>query len=352
MRTRIVAIDPVRPEAGRIALAAGIIKKGGLVAFPTETVYGIGANAFDPKACLKIFRAKGRPADNPLIVHISSIAQLRSVAVSVPRDIERVLGVLWPGPVTFVFKKSSRVAKEATAGLDSVAVRMPAHPIALRLIEASGVPIAAPSANTSSRPSPTDARHVIHDLNGKVDMIIDGGPALFGIESTVIDATKKPYTLLRPGAFTLEELRKYIGEITAPSEHDASRPRAPGMKYRHYAPRKRLVVVEGRSLLIKAAGIARGRKVAVLCSDELARQLGRGATSIRLGSERNMYEITRNLFGALRSLDRTKAEIGLIQSFPKSGIGFALMDRITRASGSAPLSSEKALRKVLEQRSK
>jgi L-threonylcarbamoyladenylate synthase len=349
MRTRIIAINPVKPEKDRIALAAGIIRNGGLVAFPTETVYGIGANALDPKACLKIFSAKGRPADNPLIVHISSLAQLRSVAVGVPRDIERVLGMLWPGPVTFVLKKSRSVAKEATAGLESVAVRMPAHPIALRLIDACGVPIAAPSANTSSRPSPTDARHVIQDLDGKVDMIIDGGAALFGIESTVIDATKKPYTLLRPGAFTVEELQRYIGKITVPLKHDASRPKAPGMKYRHYAPRKRLVVVASKKLLLEAAAMMHDRNIAVLCSNELAEKLKPGVMSIKLGSESNLYEIARNLFGALRELDRTGAEMGLIQSFPKNGIGFALMDRIARASGSVPLSSEKELEKVLEQ---
>ena len=349
MHTRIIAIDPIKPEPCKIRLAADIVRKGGLVAFPTETVYGIGANALDPEACLKIFRAKGRPADNPLIVHICSMAQLRQVAASVPRDIRRVLGVLWPGPVTFVLKKNRRVAKEATAGLDSVAVRMPAHPIALRLIEASGVPIAAPSANTSSRPSPTDARHVMQDLNGKVDMIIDGGSTLFGIESTVIDATTRPYTLLRPGAFTIEELQRHIGRIVVPSRHDTSRPRAPGMKYRHYAPRKQLVVVANKKLLIEAASLVGSKKIAVLCSDELAERLKPGVAGIKLGSERNMYEITRNLFGALRRLDRTGADLGLIQSFPKAGMGFALMDRIVKASGSAPLSSEKALRKILGQ---
>jgi L-threonylcarbamoyladenylate synthase len=349
MRTRIITIDPIKPEKDRIALAAGIIRNGGLVAFPTETVYGIGANALDPKACLKIFRAKGRPADNPLIVHISSLAQLRRVAVSVPRDIERVLDVLWPGPVTFVLKKSRIVAKEATAGLESVAVRMPAHPIALRLIEASGVPIAAPSANTSSRPSPTDARHVIQDLDGKVDMIIDGGATLFGIESTVIDATTRPYTLLRPGAFTVEELQKYIGKIAVPLKHDASKPKSPGTKYRHYAPRKRLVVMASKRLLLEAAAMMRSRNVAVLCSNELAKSLKPGVMSIRLGSESNLYEIARNLFGALRALDRTSAEMGFIQSFPKSGIGFALMDRIVKASGSSPLSSKRELERVLGQ---
>lgn len=346
-RTRILVMDPVRPDPRKIGVAARVIRSHGTVAFPTETVYGIGADAFDAGACLKVFKAKGRPADNPMIVHVASFAQLEQVARSVPRKIERAMRALWPGPVTFVLPKARSIPPEVTGGLDTVAVRMPAHPIALQLIRESGVPIAAPSANISSRPSGTDAEHVIHDLYGKVDMIIDGGSALFGVESTVIDATSRPYALLRPGAFTVDELRMRLGRIVLPRKSGASRPRSPGMKYKHYAPQKRLILVAGRALLLRAPGLARRRKLAVLCSDELAKRLPPEAAAIRLGSERNMYEITRNFFGALRELDGSDADLGLMQSFPRKGIGLALMDRAFRASGARIVSSAVELEEAL-----
>ena len=336
--TEIIAIDPINPEADRIRRAAKVIKEGGTVAFPTETVYGLGADAFDERACEKIFRAKDRPADNPLIVHICSMKQLHDAAVGASDSLIKSIGMLWPGPVTLILKKNARISNAATAGLNTVAVRMPSNPIALRLIEESGVPIAAPSANLATKPSPTKADHVVQDLDGRVDVIIDGGETEFGIESTIIDMTRKPCVLLRPGAFTVEELEKYFGKIKVPKGlnrklDDSEVALAPGMKYRHYAPKKRLIVVEGRrSLLESVEKLSGSKRVAVLCSNELAKEIPKGVEVIELGSEANLYEITRRLFDSFRLLDQTRADIGVIQTFPEKGIGLALMNRIGKAS--------------------
>ncbi len=335
--TEVIRINPINPQAERIKKAAKVIKAGGTVAFPTETVYGIGANAFDQKACMSIFRIKGRPADNPLIVHICSIRQLHDVAEGISGSVLKSARIVWPGPVTLILKKNARISKAATAGLKTVAVRMPAHPIALRLIEASGVPIAAPSANLSTRPSPTRAEHVVQDLDGKADLIIDGGDTEFGVESTIIDMTRRPFVLLRPGAFTVEELERHLGKIRVPKginrQHKGA-VIAPGMKYRHYAPRTRLVAIDGRQLLLEGAKrLSKDWKIAVLCSDEMAKSLKlRNVKAIRLGSEKSPYEIAKNLFDSFRLLDRTGARMGLIQTFPERGIGLAIMNRITKAS--------------------
>ena len=334
--TEVITIDPINPEIGRIRRAARAIREGGTVAFPTETVYGLGANAFDQKACERIFSIKRRPADNPLIVHICSMRQLHEV-VKVSEPLLKLARIVWPGPITFILNKNTRISDAATAGLKTVAVRMPAHPIALKLIEESGVPIAAPSANLSTRPSPTKAEHVMQDLDGRVDIIIDGGDTLFGVESTIIDLRKKPYTLLRPGPFTIEELRKYFGRIRVPRDMmnkkiESGAALAPGMKYRHYAPRKRMIAIEGKELLLKGVErLSEGRRVAVLCSNELARKV-RNAEIIEMGSEKNPYEITKRLFDSFRLLDRTTADIGVVQTFPERGIGLALMNRIVKAS--------------------
>ena len=338
MMTEIIAIDPINPQADRIKRAAKIIKQGGTVAFPTETVYGLGANAFDQKACLSIFAIKKRPADNPLIVHIHNMRQLHDVAEGMSETVLKSARILWPGPVTLILKKSARISNAATAGLKTVAVRMPAHPIALSLIAASGVPIAAPSANLSTKPSPTRVEHVIQDLDGKADMIIDGGNTEFGVESTIIDMTKRPFVLLRPGAFAIEELEKHLGRIKVPKDINRQLNSgvaiAPGMKYRHYAPRKRLIAIEGRMLLLEGvAMLSKDGKIAVLCSNELAKGLKiKNVKIIRLGSEKNQYEIAKNLFDSFRMLDKTDAGMGVIQTFPERGIGLAIMNRITKAS--------------------
>ena len=335
--TEIIVIDPINPQIDRIRRAAKVIKEGGTVAFPTETVYGLGADAFNQKACESIFSIKGRPADNPLIVHICSIRQLQDVAVGVNEDVLKPARIVWPGPVTLILEKNARISDAATAGLQTVAVRMPAHPISLKLIEESGVPIAAPSANLSTKPSPTKFEHVVQDLDGKADVIIDGGDSEFGIESTIINLTTKPCTLLRPGAFTVEKLENYFGKIEIPKNinrqlNDEDVALAPGMKYRHYAPKKRLVAIEGRDLLLDGIRkLSKSMKVAVLCSSELAKE-AKGTETIEMGSEKNMYEITRRLFDSFRLLDRTGADIGVIETFPEKGIGLALMNRIAKAS--------------------
>lgn len=344
MMTEIISINNINPEISKIRIAASVIKNGGIVVFPTETVYGMGANAFDINACQKIFDIKNRPMDNPLIVHIYKMEQLHEVAMDVSEDVQKTLRVLWPGPITFIFRKNSKVPNEVTGGLGTVAVRMPAHPIALRLIEESGTPIAAPSANIASKPSPTKARHAVDELNGKVDMIIDGGDALFGIESTIINLTSKPYSLLRPGAFTVQELERYFGEIEIPKGlnkpiMDSDIALAPGTKYKHYSPEKMLVAIEGRELMLQAIEIvSRRKKIAVLCSNELAEKL-KGVKTIKLGSEKNLYEIAQSLFDSFRILDKLDVDIGLIQSFSQTGMGLAVMNRIIKASGEEPLTS-------------
>jgi L-threonylcarbamoyladenylate synthase len=348
--TKVLRINPINPQAEMIREAASIIKAGGLVAFPTETVYGIGADAFNGDACKNIFKVKNRPMDNPLIVHISKIAQLGDIARDVPDDLGNALKILWPGPVTFRLKKNANVPYETTAMLDTVSVRMPAHPVALRLIEGSGTPIAAPSANISTRPSGTRAEHVINDFDGKIDIILDGGDTAFGLESTIIDATVKPYLLLRPGAFTVEELRKYL-DVDVPDSINKNkshaRPVAPGMKYRHYAPNAKLLAIDAE-FLIKATGLLpKEMNYAVLCSDEMAEKIGTRANVIRLGSINDLYGIAKNLFDAFRDLDRKGVGLALVQTFSERGIGLALMNRIIKASNSEPIRSEEELRNAL-----
>lgn len=352
--TKILRINQINPESGMINEAADIIKDGGLVVFPTETVYGIGADAFNADACKKIFAAKGRPSDNPLIVHIANLEQLNKVASDTTKEFLDIAKILWPGPVTFILSKRNGMPDEVTSGLGSVAVRMPAHPIALRLIEASGTPIAAPSANISQRPSGTRIDHIIKDFDGKVDAIIDGGNSAFGLESTIIDARARPYVLLRPGAFTLEELQKYLGKILIPEnlniELDSSKAAiAPGMKYRHYSPEKRLIAVSDNSVLMKLGEIKTEKRIIVLCSNEISEIIGVGIRTLRLGSERDLYGIARNLFDALRKIDGMDIDVAIIQSFPERGIGLAVMNRIMKASGSNAVGSIKEIDECLNQ---
>ncbi len=324
--------------------AAAIIRDGGIVVFPTETVYGIGADALNADACARIFAVKSRPADNPLIVHISKLDQLGNVAAGFDAKFREAARILWPGPVTFILKRSESIPNAVTAGLDTVAVRMPAHPIALRLIDASGTAIAAPSANISTRPSATTAEHVMEDFDGKVDAIIDGGHSAFGLESTIIDMSRERPVLLRPGAFTVEELEKYLGKITIPEsiDRESDSAIAPGMRYRHYAPNKMLVVVRDNNMLLKLDGIT--KKIIVLCSNERADMIGSKVRTMRLGSEANLYEIAKNLFSSFRKLDGMDVDLAIIQSFPRRGIGLAIMNRIVKASDSKEVGSLEELR--------
>ncbi len=332
--TEIIKINPTNPEPELIERAAGYIKQGKLVAFPTETVYGLGADAFNADAALNVFKAKNRPPDNPLIVHISSIEQLGTVATGISEKIEAIARKVWPGPITFVLKKAERVPYAVTGNMDTVAVRMPAHPIALALIEKSS-PIAAPSANLSTKPSPTNASHVINDLYGKIDAIIDGGDTFFGVESTIVSLVGEP-VLLRPGPFTVEELEGIFGKISIPDEvreaRQSEKALAPGMKYRHYAPKTPLFVVYCSMDEIVGELDRLHADYSIICSNETAEGLGKHSAML-LGSRSNMYEIAKNLFSILRSIDALNSKFCIIEAFDERGIGLAVMNRIKKASG-------------------
>ncbi len=354
VQTRVLKVDPLYPDKQAIEIAAEVIKKGGLVVFPTETVYGLGADTFNPEACTKIFKAKNRPMDNPLIVHIYSFDQLFEVAQDISDEILNKLKIVWPGPLTLILKKRPGVPKEVTAGLDTVAVRMPAHPVALELIKTSQTPIAAPSANLATKPSPTLAEHVIEDLYGKVDVILDAGRTFFGVESTIIDVTKNPPVLLRPGPFSVEELKEIFGEIIVPDEARGigyfKVALAPGMKYKHYAPSKKLIVVEDRSIYREVIDmVSKKYKVAALGTDEMLKEIERNdIVKIRLGSDKNLYEVSKNLFDAFRQLDYSNAEIGIIHGFPERGIGLAIMNRARKASGLSIVRTLDDVKKYIE----
>ncbi|GGT99279.1 translation factor Sua5 [Sulfodiicoccus acidiphilus] len=337
----MLTVDPLNPQAEVIAEAAKVIRSGGLVAFPTETVYGLGANAYDPQAATRIFLAKGRPSDNPLIVHIADKEQLFEVATEVPEKALEIAEVFWPGPLTIILRKTDKIPPQTTGGLDTVAIRMPAHPVALQLIKESGVPIAAPSANRSGKPSPTTASHVVEDLFGVVELILDGGNVFFGVESTVVDLTKEPPILYRPGPLGPEDLEKYLGRVELPDVARgmvfAEKAMAPGMKYRHYAPEKKLLVVEKRSELDNVVRLLANRMdVALLASKETINALkGIPKCNIELGSSSDLYEIAKNLFGAFRALDKSECQVGVMEPFPERGIGLAIMNRARKASGMA-----------------
>ncbi|MBS7622172.1 threonylcarbamoyl-AMP synthase [Candidatus Bathyarchaeota archaeon] len=338
--TVICRVDPLEPDRSILRRAAEIVRQGGLVAFPTETVYGLGANALDPAAVKKIFHAKGRPLDNPLIVHVASIDQIYMLAKRIPREAEALIERFFPGPLTIVLEKEPIVPDETTASLPTVAVRMPDHKVASRLIEESGIPIAAPSANKAGRPSPTRAQHVLQDLEGEVDMIIDGGATRLGLESTVVDLTVNPPELLRPGAVTFEMLRKVVRTVQVhPSVlQDVSyggAVRSPGMKYRHYAPRAELIVVVGdqqnvqmkieqliRELSPKKLRIGVARTTGKLYNASHLEELGR-----------SKQEIARDLFDVLRRFDEANVDVIFAEGIDERGLGLAIMNRLKKASG-------------------
>ncbi len=326
--------------AENIETAAGLIRRGELVAFPTETVYGLGANGLDGAAVTRIFEAKGRPADNPLILHIADMAQLAPLIGGPPPETAKALAqAFWPGPMTMVMKKSAAVPDEVTAELDTVAVRMPSHPDALRLLTAAGVPVAAPSANRSGRPSPTTAAHVLEDMNGRIPLILDGGPCAVGLESTVVDVTGGVPRVLRPGGVTPEMIRRTLGAVQVDESalrplHEGETARSPGMKYRHYAPKGRLTIVRGEDAKVAAAiaaaydaATAAGEKCAILAPSGAPY----GGRAVRpLGD--TPREIAANLFAALREMD----EMGVTRMFAEAvdtgGLGLAVMNRLGRAA--------------------
>ena len=318
--------------------ARDVLKNGGLVSFPTETVYGLGADALNPAACKKIYEAKGRPSDNPLIVHAASLKEARSVAVFDKRA-EIMAQHFWPGPLTLVLKKQPCVPDEVTGGLDTVAVRVPCHSTARKLLEQSGMFIAAPSANLSGRPSPTQAAHVIDDMDGRIDMIIADDSVNVGLESTIIDMTVDIPVILRPGAVTKEDAQEVLGENVTFAKEDAGEgsPKAPGMKYRHYAPRAEMHIVWGDVEKMSAtinemaaeAG-SEGRKVFILSGDDTADRYTSGEV-VCLGG--NGHEVSVNLFKALRRCDDEGADVILSEGFEETGIGRAIMNRLIKASG-------------------
>ena len=345
MNTKLVKIkDSEQIEDRELMEAARIIREGGLVAFPTETVYGLGANALDEEAAKKIYAAKGRPSDNPLIAHISCMEELEPLVSRIPEAGRRLAEAYWPGPLTMVFPKSGRVPYGTTGGLDTVAVRMPSDPVANRLIALAGVPVAAPSANTSGRPSPTTAQHVWQDMNGKIEMILDGGPVGIGVESTIVDVSGSVPTLLRPGAVTMEMLRETAGEveidpaIQGPPREDL-RPKAPGMKYRHYAPHADLLLVEGdlddvigRINFLAKEKLGQKYRVGVICTDETWGRYRYG--EIRSVGKRSREEtIAHNLFSVLREFDDLEVDYIYSESFSREHLGEAIMNRLTKAAG-------------------
>ncbi|MDG6928256.1 MAG: threonylcarbamoyl-AMP synthase [Nitrososphaerota archaeon] len=336
MNTEIIKVDPIEPDRKSVMRAARIIRKGGIVAFPTETVYGLGADAFNEAAAGKIFEAKGRPRDNPLIVHLKGAEQLELVSL-VNEEIMNVARKVWPGPVTLVLPRAHDLPDPVTSGLKTVAVRVPAHPVALALIELSGTPIAAPSANLAGKPSPTNAKHVIEDLQGRVDAIIDAGETFFGVESTIVNLAVNPPVLLRPGALGTEELEPIIGKITVPEEahgYESEVAIAPGMKYRHYAPAKRVVLAGDRKNYLKILERSAGCGIpAAICSEEMKPAVDAlGIRSIIIGRESDLYTVARGLFSSLRILDETDADFGVAQPFDERGIGLAIMNRLRKAT--------------------
>ncbi len=338
--TRVLQVDPVNPEPEVVAKAAALLRDGDVVAFPTETVYGLGANALDGEAVGRIFAAKGRPSDNPLIVHIADTAQLEGLVASVPAKAERLMDCYWPGPLTLVMHKGPAVPPEVTGGLDTVGIRMPDHPVALALIRAAGVPVAAPSANVSGKPSPTAAEHVLEDLAGRIPAVLDGGETGVGVESTVLDVTTDPPVILRPGGVTREELEAAIGPVELASmSGECEKPRSPGMKYRHYAPRAPLILVDGpvlemqekiRDLAMEYA--EEGKRVGILCSAE-SRGVYVASVVLEYGARGDLAGIASDLFATLRAFDRHQVDVIIAEGVPEEGLGLAIMNRLRRAAG-------------------
>ena len=331
-------MQTLRLKAGQAEQAAAILRRGGLVGIPTETVYGLGANGLDGEAVARIFAAKGRPQDNPLILHIPSADHLERYCTDIPDLACALAEAYWPGPLTMILRRRPIVPDVVTAGLDTVGMRCPSHPVCRAILEAADVPVAAPSGNTSGRPSPTTAAHMWEDMDGKIDAIVDGGPCSVGVESTIVDLTETPPRLLRPGGITLEQLENVLGEVAVDPAVTrlmgaGERPRAPGMKYRHYAPRAPVTVVAGDPQK-SAAYIAAhaGREDGVICFDEFA-FLFTGQEVEKLGPAADKGEQARHIFDALRAFDHTRVKAIWAQCPDPSGLGLAITNRLNKAAG-------------------
>lgn len=343
MITEIIKIDTNNIDYKWIQKAAYILKQGGLVAFPTETVYGIGANALSETAIKKIYTAKGRPSDNPLIVHIGHVDDVNEYAQNISEVAKKLMNKFWPGPLTLIFKKKPIINETITGGLDTVAIRLPANEIARAIIKEAKLPIAAPSANRSGKPSPTRAKHVIEDLGGRVDMIVDGGKAQIGLESTVLDVSGSVPVILRPGSITKKMLEEVVGEVLIDpallTGQENIKPKSPGMKYRHYAPKGHLTVIYGEEE--KAISYINenvqtlmntGRKVAIISTVEEA-SLYHGSNIMIIGSMHDHKEIASNLFKLLRLADEQQIEYIFTRAFSEEDIGMATMNRLLKAAG-------------------
>ena len=344
MKTIMQTINPESFRDEELEEACRILQKGGLVAFPTETVYGLGGNAMHPEASAKIYAAKGRPSDNPLIVHIADMDALEDIAQSVPEAAVKLADHFWPGPLTMIFPKKEAVPKSTTGGLETVAVRMPSHPVARALIRESGVYIAAPSANTSGRPSPTKAEHVKEDLDGRIDMILDGGAVGIGLESTIVDLSTGVPTILRPGYITGEMLEDVLGEVQVDPAILSQKmnpnivAKAPGMKYRHYAPKGQMTIIEGDTgkvvdeinRLVKEK-TDEGCSVAVIATEE-TKDAYACANVRSVGSRATEGSIAAGLYDILREMDHIGAEYIYAESFEKDTLGKAIMNRMLKAA--------------------
>ena len=343
METKVAIIKDINKDIKFIEEAARVIKSGGIVAFPTETVYGLGANALEEEAVKKIFIAKGRPQDNPLIVHVCS-KDISNLVKKVPKVAQELINKFWPGPLTIILEKKDIIPNMTSADLDTIGIRMPNSEIALKLIELSDRPIAAPSANISGRPSPTEVERCIDDLDGRVDYIIGGESSDIVVESTIIDCTVNPLLILRPGGITLEMLREIDSNIdidkALKSKPSADlKPKAPGMKYRHYAPKAHLKIIRGKNEktieIIREMlenYIEKNSEVAVLTTDENLNRFDKG-NIISLGSEKDLNQIAKNLFEALRKCDDLGVQYILCQGFEEKGVGVAIMNRLSKAAG-------------------
>jgi len=314
-----------------IEQAAELLKEGYPIAFVTETVYGLGADATNEQAVAKIFEAKGRPSDNPLIVHIASVDQVDALVKEIPVKAKSLMDVFWPGPLTIIFPKSDLVASNVTAGLDSVGIRMPSHPIAKALLEKVNLPIAAPSANTSGKPSPTTAYHVYDDLNGKILGIVDGGPVDKGIESTVIDCTLEPPVILRPGSITKEMIEEVIGPVLVSSTLEDNTPKAPGMKYRHYAPKANLILIDGdesKFIEVVSKDLEDNKKVGILVPTTYHQV----QASVKLAYREDVEFFARNLYLFLREFDRYDLDVIYVKYINGDGLAKSIMNRLLKAS--------------------
>jgi L-threonylcarbamoyladenylate synthase len=345
MKTLLLKVNPEKPDLTKIQLAAEIIQKGGLVAFPTETVYGVGADALNPAAVLALFEAKKRPLDNPPIVHVADPKEVYRLVEEVPAKAQILMEKFWPGPLTIIFKSSKLVPKVTVANLDTVAIRMPKHKVPLELIKLSRCSIAAPSANLSGKPSPTTAQHVYEDLNGRIDAIIDGGATNIGVESTVVDLSVDPPILLRPGGTPFEALKNVLCDmklhvfVQAEQELTLQEIRSPGMKHKHYAPKAEVILIEGNvpGVIAKVKELSdsfkhKGQKVGILATDET--QTAYEADVIKsFGSRSNLASVAQNLFRLLREVDAENVDVIIAEGVSSDGLGLAVMNRLRKASG-------------------